>query len=987
MRDVFELRPFAKAIGLIEKNLTENATPATDSIALPGAGESRTYASQADSSIPTPSETTPVAINAAARKIQRGWKAAKLAYKFTTEGYDCYTGKFPDSLHAAMFGKTIAGTTTKDFPPYHPESEGGPSYHRENILWHITQQSPLLTKLLQSKGITPTDDIAYIPIRKSAHIPPAEILAQSGLTEVSTTAYEDERIIVISCPHEYYQHGTAATHAIFRLGMQASQWDIATSAFLPASTDESTRYHYVPLEAFKQSTIVTRLKRLSLDISLPTHPLLLALHNLIIHLPESFDLQQASLGRLEAMLPSLLQAKHMNYKSISNAIYLVLHEVALHAADNLALKEPSPSFIEMIMQSICVAKQQLGYSHEEFAAHKNLMCTATMTNSGATAFAIGLNLAKKMQGALNNPPTSRAASAMYYEFGPYYTNNPFEPYQHGTDIYMVNLAPLITRDGVLTMPPLNEALSTIFSAHGYPKTNPITIVVDATATQDKAMGLCPEYRKLIDDGLLNVIITRSHQKFGLLHADNVQSGEVTVFCSKKSFAASTIRAFNRAAENDYNSSVDQQTTAYIQKTCPDSLDMVAARHYHNGRILQRDMAALRLQPYGAHGNSPSDNLFVFAFEDFNPDLFKASGALLHARDSYGFSSTTYSSIESGRRITPSASDNIDITIDSMKLYFGTVYTRPGDPVQSYTPPLKAVLLQLIKKPGDWTPAQQIAVLALLRSHTQRLLSYPRHLRQYDCSQVLLVAQKLQQQGSVVRGRTEMQLLLLDTYKIKKAMRITLTNKNLAAYLKAIDTSIKAGYETNEANHPPQTRAAISLVYEHNKIFLTEEVYDKLANDENFVAHTNKLFELSVEFVPGFLTNRQMQRAISFLLSADLDSEINTATLSIVLDPSNQNILVALHQYASQSLSEVDKAALKTLTHTLVNTMLTVSNPIDRREEIKQSMTSWAEEKKTRTRIGMFASPSSKRKACMTKIDMSLSTLSTDETHRSRRLSP
>ncbi|MDF1761222.1 MAG: hypothetical protein P1U40_11875 [Coxiellaceae bacterium] len=976
MRDVFELRFLTTAAKVIEKTLAETAGRRIDgAVAATDGGETKA----SEDSLPI-GDTPATAQDVSAARIQHAWQLSRLRNALTKNGHTTYTSNFPDSLHHAMAGRTIATTSPGDFPLLHPEAANVADYHRDNVLWSEHYQATLLAKLLASQGITPAEGQAYIPIRKSAHIPPEKVLARCRLTEYSTTVYEDDRIVVISCPSERYHHDSPSTEALFRLGLQASQWDIATSAYAPTPHAECKSGDYNAVRTvhdFKHSPLVKQLRLLSLDESLPTHPLLLALHQLIINLPDRFHDQQQSIGRLEAALPALLQAKKMNYKSMSYAIYLVLHEFALQSAENIAYKAPTTPFLQMVTQNILVAKQQLGYDDEEFNAHENLKCISTLTNSGATAFAIGFDLAHKMLGTRHSPPSSQATSPLYFEFAPYYNNNPLRRAYYASDIYLANLSPLIGDNSIYTMQPLNEALSDIFAAHGYPKETPISIVVDATANKGGTLALCPEYRKLIDDGLLNLIITRSHQKFGLLHADSVQGGEVTVFCSNTSFPAETIAAFNHASETDYNSSIDQQTLAYIQTHCAESLEMITERHYDNGRSLYEAMQTFRLQShYDVRGHTPEDNLFVNTNEDFKPALFKAAGELLPERDSYGFANTTYSYISSNRRISPGASDSIDMTIDNMKLYFATVFTRPGDHVQPSTPPLKTVLLQLIKQPGDWTPAQQIAVLALLRSHTQRLLKKTRHLSKHDCSDILLVAKKLQQQGELLRGRTEMQLLLADVYTIKAAMRRTIPTRNLAAYLQAIDTCIKAGYETEKILHRPHTRAAISLVYAHDGTLLTKETYDKITTDKNFATQTTKLFEIAIEFVPAFLTNGQMQQAISLLLSAELDSEIDAITLSIVFEPFNQNILAALHRYASQPLSDIDKTALRNLTRSLVDTMLTVSNTTDRREEIKQSMTSWAQEKKPRLRV--FASPSSKRKACLADTEISLVDHRTEE---------
>ncbi len=64
---------------------------------------------------------------------------------------------------------------------------------------------------------------------------------------------------------------------------------------------------------------------------------------------------------------------------------------------------------------------------------------------------------------------------------------------------------------------------------------PITIIIDATTTLYKNLKLNDRSLALIKSGKLSILIHESHQKFGLIHTDQVQYGRIFGICSKDSY--------------------------------------------------------------------------------------------------------------------------------------------------------------------------------------------------------------------------------------------------------------------------------------------------------------------------------------------------------------------------------------------------------------------------------------------------------------------
>ena len=180
------------------------------------------------------------------------------------------------------------------------------------------------------------------------------------------------------------------------------------------------------------------------------------------------------------------------------------------------------------------------------------------------------------------------------------------------------------------------------------------ILLDNTNGNYKDLQLIAETQKLINDGLLTIIIWESWQKMGLLGTDQAQYGRTVVISNKANLTR--LESFNQAAKKDIIK-LDMQIGALLQVNRR-QYNKYRGFNFENGRTLR---SVLSSNPKDIEQTGP---FLVNRNVKRALSIYKFS--IFPQRDSFGFNYITWAG-DKVHRISAGTEQNVDIKIFALAL--------------------------------------------------------------------------------------------------------------------------------------------------------------------------------------------------------------------------------------------------------------------------------------------------------------------------------
>lgn len=437
---------------------------------------------------------------------------------------------------------------------------------------------------------------------------------------------------------EKYLPTTGLKISPWEISLIINQFDIQNQRFdtvtlpndLPKSKDE-----------FLQSKIYKTLKQLAKS-NYVTSNLALALCQL---LQNEIDFNEAAITRISFVLDIACTFHFNHYSRYAFYVYVIMHELAL------ALLEANTETKDLIFEEYQQQTSKIILDSLELT-DANISFIALPTMSGSHAYTLARKLARELLEKEKELTTFQ--EPRYYEF---------EAIQNisakNVDIFEISLGPITNEDGLNTPIDINDFIEHL------PKDRVMVILIDTTTALYKNLKLNENSKNLISSGVVSIIIYESRQKFGLLHTDYIQAGQVCIVTNQQLFAR-----LNQTVDDvkiDFQTHIDLTLGAFITSKCALTLETIKERHFHNGKIL-RD--ALEIDQKNAvviqgYENENLDELYFIICPDQLRDKIQF---VLNDRSSFGHFNSTYSSVLSHLRISVGACDCLDILIEACEVH-------------------------------------------------------------------------------------------------------------------------------------------------------------------------------------------------------------------------------------------------------------------------------------------------------------------------------
>ncbi|CAM2904752.1 Uncharacterised protein [Legionella steigerwaltii] len=665
----------------------------------------------------------PLSREKAARIIQKTWRMSRIAEQFSKHGHESYLNMLQHGddeinfLAELMFGRTVAAVLTR-FPnnPYLPRRA---KYHRDDDL-----SGSYFDKVISLYDTYKSHSHEYIPIISTKSTPIETILETNLINHsefIEVIKYKDEKIQLVKIKSSH-PDAEKAVKILQRSGMIASPWEISilmskhklveTSNFNLSSNQPDISNPvkiYLPttLKELKESELMVKLAKIKSDKGTPNHLLAKCLYKMIINLPETNN--EEIIKRIYIFLNIAVDFYKNNYNKFAICLYKIIHEISLLLYENnrdkkaigIEYNQFREHRIDKSLSSFGLKKSDMINSH----------CVASPAMAGTNAFTLALQLAKKMKH--NKEPISiEMIGPYYYEFVslyPYVENKA----DHLADIYVISSGPITYPTGILPGVDINKLIRNRIIKHKDFPAKPVVIVVDTTSGLEEDLKLDEDLKKYIYNGDISIIVNESHQKFGLLHSDQVQYGEVFGICSKKLFLDSTLKDFETNARDDFQSHLDMIVGAYIDVTAGDDLELVKKQHFEAGAIYGDLLKRLNLTKphvYQYKEMIKDTNKLYFTYIKKTDKAFKAFQDTFEYRDSFGHFRTTLSGIEDIDRVSPNASDSVDTLID-----ISCIYLQASTQPEELRRHLTQWVSELVKYNRPFLPEEEIIFIGMLMS--------------------------------------------------------------------------------------------------------------------------------------------------------------------------------------------------------------------------------------------------------------------------------
>lgn len=614
-----------------------------------------------------------------ARIIQHFFRLNRRKNLFKENFYNTYLSLFLSTelhqlkLSSIMFGRHQAEILQSE--PYHiqnPYIENSDFYHRvskvsDTLLNQLLAQymnHPLMlasftiTTDTQKNTIHPSisqniapENVIYFPFSKSGLTPINELInaihakmqiENPPLLEIIEDS--NHTIGIIKIPMTSY--GDEFENYLIISGIKASPWEIAAN--LHQMPDIYPEQNFIDNLVFPDSLIELynhKIYKNLLQVSQGNYVsknLAIALQQLLENSPH---FSPAAIKRIALMLDIANTFYKNNYSQYFHYLYAIVHELSL------ALLEEQNEYLTNLFADFQVQSKNFLLCYLDLE-EENIKFMAIPALSGSHAHLVALNIAQKL--AKTNEVN--VLNPSYFEFEGLRTSS------QTSSILAISTGPIFTENGLETGLDLNLFIK--LKASEYLTS---IILIDSTTTLYKNLKLDEEAKNMIKEGRVSLIFYESRQKFGLLHTDQAQYGQVYVLSTIDLVDEIITETLPRALD-DFYVHPDLRIGVYISSRCNEILETIKSRHFFNATLLNQTLFNKKTKNLteSLYGLENLDELYFIVNSTGN--LIFNIIDLIGTRASFGHFATTQSNVSRFQRISPGASDDIDTLILGSMVY-------------------------------------------------------------------------------------------------------------------------------------------------------------------------------------------------------------------------------------------------------------------------------------------------------------------------------
>lgn len=797
----------------------------------------------------------------AAKTILHIWRKHKIRQTFERNPYLTYLSWINEEdeqkiLSSVMYGRRIAefkkGSERRVENPYPHHSVG---YHRNDDL-----SGPLLSKLIEEMGVTDRiEDSVFIPVILLKNLPIQEV-ADKLFPKMGSYSYEfikNEKksigLIVIKKNNPYRKR---IIQCLTSSGLIASPWELAINTTMenenfPKDVSITQNYDNLPrsYDQLLKDSIFEKLVRLSKKDNTPVKKLSESLIKILNNFPG--NMKEESVRRISIMIDMANTFYQYDYPRFAFIVYSIMHEVSLSLetqADEKLLKESYKKFLKESKQTLeKISGIGINGSHDKF------YFVASPAMSGTNAYSLATKLASKMKTTTGEEPTIKMTKPSYFEFG-FVTKS---TQKDDADIFLISAGPIVNLDGLTPGTDINKFVRSHFIKNKREKHG--VIIVDASSSLYENLNLEEDVKKLIYEGKLSIIVIESHQKFGMLHADQAQYGRMFSLCSKEHFNNEIINEMRARTEVDYQQHLDMRIGAFFSYTCEEILEDIKKQHFSNGALFRNILTQTSLisKEVVTHRDMLKnlEKLYFITTEDNR--LIKASKSVLEARDSFAHFSDTWTNIDNILRISAGASDNIDCLIQATQIYLA----------YHFSPKITLnFLINLTKEKKSLNLSSQIILLAL---GTNTLLN-SQNLNMNERIILMFSLSSLIDNCSLLKGRGHYNRLTKKYFEFKKNIIEFYKVTRPTSFFKTIEPLINRGISlTNTQLEQLAKNTSMRIEINQNyqnlsniEIVSLLDFFNYLTEGQRALAITNK------EFLASLVEIRKGAEKIFFILEKE-----------------------------------------------------------------------------------------------------------------------
>ncbi|KTD21811.1 hypothetical protein [Legionella londiniensis] len=786
--------------------------------------------------------------NRAATAIQRLWRKRKIKQAFVKSPYETYLSLIEPQdeqrlLSSIMFGRHVAelqGASEQRIqnPYIHKKA----FYHRDDNL-----SGALLEKLLSEFKISQLqkDENILIPVTLLKNTPVEEIaknfFPKSGMTKEPKLIKDNEHAIGIIAIPRNNPNKNHIVRILRASGLIASPWEIAVNIkknkdnISPIKTTKLDENLPKTTEELFKSNIIHKLSRIAENKRYPTQKIAKSLVKILKKMPK--NLKPAAVQRISCMVDMANTFYEYDYPKFAFAVYAILHEVSLSLLEQNNKEGLNQGFDAFLEESQDTMLQSSGLDPKKLDKTSFIACP---TMSGTNAYALAMKLALKMTKTSGNPPPVKVLKPSYFEFD-YITKT---TNKSDADIFVLSGGPIVNPEGLTPGVDINQFIKR--NVIDKKRTKPTTLIIDATTTLYKNLALDEEVKELIYQGKLSIIIHESHQKFGMIHADQAQYGRMFALCSKEQFGSEIIDEMQSNAKEDYSKHLDLRIGAYISTSCGKVLEEIKQQHFTNGALLRNILiqASLASSKIVKHEDMLSNLEELYFVTSSHKELKEASKGIIEARDSFGHFGTVKARVADQFRLSPDASDDIDCLIQTAQIYLAH-YFKPNHALE--------LLVQNTKKSEKLSISEQIIAAALANN----IINIVKVVNPSKSIPLMFALGNLMEHCDSLKGRQyynkitknyfELRQRIIQKYDVKNPKYFfTLTqilyNKNIELedrHLKILSSNAVVSKIILE-NHEDLSNDAIVAILNLANDSLTDKQAKMMANNKKFCASIVKM---------------------------------------------------------------------------------------------------------------------------------------------------
>ncbi|OGT37462.1 MAG: hypothetical protein A3F11_02245 [Gammaproteobacteria bacterium RIFCSPHIGHO2_12_FULL_37_14] len=821
---------------------------------------------------------------ASVKKIQETWRKYKFQKSFFKNSYEIYIKMHDDDpetkhLSQMMFGKTLAPHKQIRVPTFIPKN---PFIHPEALYYRT---DPTYTIAEELKSIIPSYEInpdlksyTYIPITISNLSIVEDIIHQyAPKHEQNITILKKENsklgFIKIKKNDErfFFIKKVLAivgllesnfSKTVAGLGVKASLWQIAINTIdenhtppIEINSEFKHAKKYLPnnLATLKNRNRLSKLISISKSEKIPTHHLAACLFNLVNDIPNDVKINKNVINRISLFIDSALNNRY-DYDRFAFIMYCIIHEISMLLSKNVldvTFKEFKQEAIDNAISAFDLPspKQNSQYQY-----------IALPANSGTNALILTCSLAQK---AYQNGRTAVIQEGdLYFEFKNLELTK-INLKDSTNDIYLISGGPTVWT-GIHPGLDINKFIRSLIERSGSDGLKPTTIIIDATSAMYRHFKIDEDLKKYIVNGKLSILVHESHQKFGALHSEQLHYGRIFGIVDVTNYSKSLIAEFEKKATSELSENLDMKIGSYINIHSGKVLESIKEHHFRNGKYLRDFFENMGLQqskiiPHPHNITDDERGLFVYGSQASS--FARVIGKHLEHRGAFGHFNTTWTDCGPYYRISPSASDKIDILIEGSELYFAFNLN-----MKKLATTLKARITEMDSRQNNPTVEEQIMLAGLLQA--LKIKGYkPKSNDEYAIWEQSL--KYMRKKCDKLEGRKCFHEILdynisrqLVTAKLNHAIQVGLNN--LSDLAKYVDNGADVILAINHINNKTSLKAIEFLVKELDKctIHPSKISYSQISNQEvsNYLNKVNTILKLESECMSylNYLTSRNQQ---------------------------------------------------------------------------------------------------------------------------------